>query len=62
MQKMDEKIKEIIDGFINSINPCGMCEHEERETSRDLEACKVCCFYYSSKFDVKEGGDGKQKN
>ena len=59
---MDEKIKEILDGFINSINPCGMCEHNERTTEDDYDSCIACCFYYPSRFEIKEGGDGKQKN
>lgn len=47
-----EKIKKAVDGYINAINPCGICRHKERDTKEDYDKCLRCCFYYPSEFEI----------
>lgn len=47
-----EKIEKAVDGYINAINPCGICRHKERDTEEDYDKCSCCCFYYPSEFEI----------
>ena len=43
-----ENITKNINGYINSVEPCGICRKKGDQRSTD---CFDCCFYYASKFE-----------
>lgn len=52
MKDIKSKMIETIENYINGIDVCPMCKHEDEENYE--ENCKQCAFWYSSKFEFKE--------
>jgi len=54
-KELKEQLKSY-EGYINDIplviDPCKMCKNEERKNEEQVEKCRVCCWYYTSSFEL----------
>ena len=44
------------EGYINDIplviDPCRQCKNVERKNEEQVEKCRLCCWYYTSSFEI----------
>lgn len=54
-KELKEQLKSY-EGYINDIplviDPCRQCKNVERKNEEQIEKCRLCCWYYTSSFEV----------
>lgn len=64
-KELKEQLKSY-EGYINDIplviDPCKQCKNVERKNEEQVEKCRVCCWYYTSSFEIKIKKDKKEKS
>ena len=50
-----------INDIPNIIDPCNMCKHKDKYFNYS-ECCIDCCWYYSSRFELREKNERRQKH
>lgn len=53
LKELRESVKQAIHSFPLAVNPCELCKHKDRFKTENLEVCKVCCYYYPSRFELE---------
>lgn len=65
MKKIEEQMKKlkVLDSYINDIplivDPCNLCKNKINGTFQ-IE-CSECCYYYASKFKIKDNVNEEEK-
>ena len=54
-KELKEQLKSY-EGYINDIplviDPCKQCKNVERKNEEQIEKCRLCCWYYTSSFEM----------
>lgn len=53
-------IENYINDFPNTMEPCTLCAEYKKKTCYN-ESCRVCCWYYGSKFKLENGEERMKK-
>ena len=51
-KKSKEAVESALKIYSMIMDPCPECRYRERKNELELQNCKVCCFYYESKFEM----------
>lgn len=61
-KELEEQLK-YYEGYINDIplviDPCKQCKNVERKNEEQIEKCRLCCWYYTSSFEIISEAEGK---
>ena len=56
MNEQESQLKSY-ESYINDIplviDPCRQCKNVERKNEEQIEKCRLCCWYYTSSFEME---------
>lgn len=54
LKELRDSVTQAIHNFPLTVNPCELCKHKDRSKRENLEVCKVCCYYFPSRFELEK--------